>query len=314
MMRAIARRGRDAFTLIELLVVIAIIAILIALLLPAVQKVREAAARIQCMNNIKQLALAFHSYHDVYKKLPYGQFGQWAQNSGLPSPPAPAPGACYSWAISVLPYIEQNPLYQQIQAWELANPNTFPANQSIGQNIIANYMCPSDPIQNNLSPVGEGFQGNWNGGSLPQSGGTIDNGVILAGAQVTLTGIMDGTSNTLLLSETMQWNQGDCRNGRYWNSYQGESLFSTLYTPNSANADVQYSCGSNLPAWMPCTAVGGGANSVMTVRSYHGGRVGVNVAMSDGSGHFVTNSISSTSWSAMGTRAGNDIVGSDFQP
>jgi len=105
MVMRLYRRLRTAFTLIELLVVIAIIAILIALLVPAVQKVREAAARAQCQNNLKQLALGCHSHHDTYKSLPanYSGVGGWAANNSQ----------AWSWIAFTLPYIEQTALYNQ---------------------------------------------------------------------------------------------------------------------------------------------------------------------------------------------------------
>src|SRR5438128_1473994 len=146
---------RHAFTLIELLVVIAIIAILIALLVPAVQKVREAAARAQCQNNLKQLALGCHNYHDTKKQFPYGRkFDNWDT---------------YTWSELILPYIEQGNVYNgyafiNLNDWQQVYPGP---NGPIGNNalqrqsrhsVIATFLCPSDigPNTNELGTTDYG--------------------------------------------------------------------------------------------------------------------------------------------------------------
>ncbi len=193
-------RGRSAFTLIELLVVIAIIAILIGLLLPAVQKVRDAAARTQCVNNLKQMGLALHGYHDVYGALPQGQV-PWA-NPGVTTPPYEG---SWSWQAQILPYIEQENVYRMAKAFAgPAWPNYYSWNNPAAAVKMKIYTCPAD----SRGPVS---YPNWGAPSVDQaltgylgvSGttSTARDGILHTGSKVVLVQITDGTSNTLMVGE-----------------------------------------------------------------------------------------------------------------
>ncbi len=205
---------RSAFTLIELLVVIAIIAILIGLLLPAVQKVRSAAARTQSQNNVKQIMLANHSFHDANGIIP-------PLSAVLVNPPVAGAGtqpvSGYVW---ILPYIEQNAVYQLAitngGAWPSTPPNSQAgrqAGQGAGAKKIKTYLSPRDP-SNPSDSWSEGNGGTWAPSSYgmnhavygtpsdpaPRAYGTIDQ-VSKGNGRLTLTTITDGTSNTVGIAE-----------------------------------------------------------------------------------------------------------------
>ncbi|MBA4191635.1 MAG: prepilin-type cleavage/methylation domain-containing protein [Planctomycetaceae bacterium] len=205
-----ARRG---FTLIELLVVIAIIAILIGLLLPAVQKVREAAARAKCQNNLKQIGLALHNYHDATQQFPPGA----GTANGL------------SWRVYILPYIEQDVLYRKFDlgpgAWNGGTNKEGPSKMVHALNRVPAYNCPSVPVilaSNGSSKLGDGRQtytSDYHGvagpkGTNPASsaaysvdanpsgnGGFALQGILGKDSKARFGSLADGTSNTLMVGE-----------------------------------------------------------------------------------------------------------------
>ncbi|MBI1345835.1 DUF1559 domain-containing protein [bacterium] len=194
-------RQRSAFTLIELLVVIAIISLLIALLLPAVQQAREAARRTQCRNNLKQIGLALHNYHDQHNTFPPGEVFSSA---------VPLDLSAWSWSVMILPYVDQSPLYNQLQP---NSPGPFsaalvnPTSLALLRTSLAVYQCPSDtgsPVNSDrpLLPPSHVTVGKSNYvGSHGVTRGTPGDGIFDHNSRRGLRDVTDGTSQTLLVGE-----------------------------------------------------------------------------------------------------------------
>jgi prepilin-type N-terminal cleavage/methylation domain-containing protein len=190
------RSGRRGFTLIELLVVIAIIAILIGLLLPAVQKVREAAARIQCGNNMHQMGVALHSYHDANTVLPKGY--------SVYTSAAPREGA-WTWMALILPYVEQDNLWKQAKTFANGGGTNWYAWYNPACTVTLKvYHCPADTrFGQKFIGAPHGIQDQSLTTYLGNSGTTSTsfNGVLFYESKVKLTDITDGTSNTIMVGE-----------------------------------------------------------------------------------------------------------------
>jgi hypothetical protein len=325
------------------LVVIAIIAILIALLVPAVQKVRAAAARAQCSNNLKQLGLGIHNYHDSNKCLPVGQYNDDNRNWG--------------WGSAILPYIDQGPLFTNLQASmatvagsnigylmfrQPSGPNIYPGNWGVanGTNVdnynnngivntsagagaattaLAVFMCPMDlwppktssgyGKSNYLANMGSDTSGgNWASWTNP-NGGTMNGPLVQSNDNnhvwaFTLLQISDGTSNTALLGE-VSWNAAP--SGWYGVNSQNSFPIWAGGNPRQQGQGAQHNyfrlMDANYPLNLKTTA-----NADRCFGSSH--ETGANFVFCDGTVHFLTNSISGAVYQAMGTRNANDQVDS----
>lgn len=252
--RSSPRRSRvistgPAFTLIELLVVIAIIAILIALLVPAVQKVRAAAARTQCENNLKQMGLAMHGHHDNFKYFPPGfDANKWG------------------WAVYLLPYLEQQPLWNALPRTAAISVTPLTAQQ------LSVFVCPADGTDPVVSPFFSGYA---------KSNYVISEQVSDGNSKIPMALITDGTSNTLMIGERDTMNQiGGLWAGRD-TTPAGVGVASVMGRPNWP-INTKYAGGATC-----CAADAGGTRFAWS--SLHSG--GANFVFADGSIHFLRDTI-----------------------
>jgi len=317
----VRRRG---FTLIELLVVIAIIAILIGLLVPAVQKVREAAARTQCTNNLKQFGLALHNHHDSKKFFPPGRDSK-----------------DFSTHAYLLPFLEQDNIYRTID-FTVSYNNAV--NAPARSQMVPIFLCPSDPknmtVPNNWAATN--YRANQGSGVLwgnpPTNPSNINygmpapNGPFYQNSKTRMTDITDGTSNTAAFSEHLV---GDFSNASAHEptdtfepgthpatadqavadcvavnptdlSQQGYSNIGAPWLQGYHSTTIYFHVG--LPFSRSCMFPPG--RIATTANSGHTN--GVNVALCDGSVRFVSRSVNLATWRAVGSRDGNEPVGSDF--
>ena len=318
------RAGSRGFTLIDLLVVIAIIAILMSLLLPAVQQARESARRTQCRNNLKQLALATHNYHDAQKCFPPGQIR--IQVSAMPR------FRGWSLFVQLLPYIEHTQLYN---TWDFQDPLANETGKRTAY-VLQEVLCPSDVIQQNpiIKPNGSryalsSYGGNGGTQSHPPAANTGDGMFAAAGPAspsyplVRFGHVTDGTSKTLLFGE------------RYHVDQNYDTFYSAAYAQNPMGgwgywapsggqfglSDVTMSSFARINYTMPftfATKPGSITNSAtfeaspeatMRINGFGSGHPGgAQFALADGSVHFINQNIDPAILTGLSTREGGEVA------
>ncbi len=310
----VKRCRHSAFTLIELLVVIAIIAILIGLLLPAVQKVRAAAARMQCQNNLKQLGLAMHNHADAYGGLPYCPYNPnlggalkllyktWSYPHG--------------WRVDLLPFLEQQNVYN---IYNMNAPWGGPANSTAAASRIKVFVCPSAPggdnpgsrfIPKNRGPADYISLFNVNPVAMPYVGFTVPNdptgmGALGRNIRRPITDITDGTSNTFLLVE-------DAGRNQHWimGKYVGQNVAAGPEAGAWANCCVKGAF-DWIYGWNTGTKTLGGpcainCNNGGDIYSFHTG--GANILFADGSVHFLNQSTPLPVVVQLTTRSNGEVI------
>jgi prepilin-type N-terminal cleavage/methylation domain-containing protein/prepilin-type processing-associated H-X9-DG protein len=318
-MRPRSRRHAAGFTLIELLVVIAIIAVLIGLLLPAVQKVREAAARMQCQNKMKQIGLALHNHHDVNSKFPSGVSNALNPNyatatnwCGNPSNPGDVANSRAPWTVMILPYLEDGARFNTFTLTARFTtgsntPSDNAGNQAAFLRPNARFQCPSDP---NSGPAvnNTNYHGVQGGGPAPAAttpdfcatvGGNrmfFRNGTLYLNSATAIRDITDGTTNTFLV---------------------GETKYCTTPTGRSDGIHIGWASGTNLQEFgnpygvaaavlqiNSITTNGGNADQLSNFSrlfgSFHTG--GCNFVMCDGSVRFVSDTIALATYQQLAIR------------
>ena len=310
------RTRHQGFTLIELLVVIAIIGVLMALLIPAVQKVREAAARTQCRNNLKQIGLGFHNYHAARKSFPPGFTSQAAFTDG------PSLGPGWGWGAYLLPYLEQDNLYRQIN---FAKDITDPVNAQARLQSVPLFLCPSDSPERLTTTVSDGsgnsicdvafanyvgMAGVYEVSGYPDTSNGSP-GVLLRNSKVRITDIIDGSSSTLFVGERAWRWQGKVRSPvTTW-----VGAVTNAVIPQTLNPALGYevegimvltNSGTIAEGRVPNNAL----DHVEDANSNH--TQGVNFLFGDGSVRGIQNTISPTVWVGITTRDGGETVNLDF--
>ncbi len=213
------RRMRSAFTMVELLVVLAIIGILVSLLLPAVQSVREAARRMQCQNNLHQIGIALHNYHSAFRKFPPG---------GIEVRPEVRRGKQLAWSAFLLPFLEESAAYERV---DFSYAFDHPVNEKVAATTIETYMCPSTT---RVTPLSRGRGVTDYGGIYGErivSTNTPPRGVMIHDQAIRFRDIIDGTTRTLMVSEDAGFPDGQWINA--WNLF--DQAFSINRAPSFEN-------------------------------------------------------------------------------
>jgi len=298
--RGIQAMKRQGFTLIELLVVIAIIAILIALLIPSVQKIREAAASLQCQNNLKQIALAAHNYHDVYKRFPPGLNYPGEEDNGWD--PAPDPNNWFGLNLALFPYMEQGAIYDQVVI-NVADAQyvNCTAPDSIGAQVIPMFICPSDAYfpPNYVGTYGNLYLGLTSyGGCSGTSATTITaiqtfkNGIFYLNSRNSLATILDGSSNTFLFGERSRKNLAVTKSSEALGGWAWANTYSQEDNTMNTSEPME---GINL-------------HDLNQFGSQHAGGAISNFAFADGSIRSISNDINIITYQNLSTRAGGETI------